>query len=62
VAAEFAIRPGTLNDAETIAAHRRAMFLEMGYPDDQSMSRMCEAFRPWLVRKMQANEIGRRTW
>lgn len=32
------------------------MFLDMGYPDDDAMRRMCEAFRPWLVRKMQAGE------
>ena len=32
------------------------MFLEMGYPDDAAMTRMCEDFRPWLQRKMQANE------
>ena len=53
---EFAIQTGTLDDAETIVAHRRAMFLDMGYPDDNSMSRMCEEFRPWLKRKMQAGE------
>jgi GNAT superfamily N-acetyltransferase len=56
VPAEFAIRPGTLHDIETVVAHRRAMFLEMGYADDAEMSRMCEEFRPWLTRKMQAGE------
>lgn len=50
------IRSGTLDDAETVVAHRRAMFLEMGYCDDDAMNRMCIEFRPWLVRKMQAGE------
>jgi GNAT superfamily N-acetyltransferase len=53
---QFAIRPGTLDDVETVVAHRRAMFLAMGYPDDATMERMCEKFRPWLKRKMQAGE------
>ena len=54
--ANFAIRPGTLDDAETVVAQRRAMFLEMGYRDEVAMDRMCTEFRPWLVRKMQAGE------
>jgi GNAT superfamily N-acetyltransferase len=32
------------------------MFLEMGYPDDETMKQMIELFRPWLSRKMQAEE------
>jgi GNAT superfamily N-acetyltransferase len=56
VAAEFAIRPGTLDDAETIVSHRRAMFLDMGYPDDDAMEHMLERFRPWLKQKIQAGE------
>jgi hypothetical protein len=31
VASTFTIRLATLDDTETIAAHRRAMFREMGY-------------------------------
>jgi len=53
---DFVIRPGTLDDVETVIAHRRAMFLEMGYRDEDAMNRMCGEFRPWLVRKMQAGE------
>ncbi len=53
---EFPIRLGTLDDVETVVEHRRAMFHEMGYRDDQALDTMCEAFRPWLVRKMQRNE------
>jgi GNAT superfamily N-acetyltransferase len=52
----FAIRLGTLDDAETVVAHRRAMFLEMGYPDDHAMKQMCAEFGPWLARRMRAGE------
>jgi GNAT superfamily N-acetyltransferase len=55
-AAMGVIRPGTVADADTVIAHRRAMFLEMGYPDDDAMNRMCEAFRPWLLRMMQNDQ------
>jgi len=50
------IRPATLADAETIVAHRRAMFLEMGYSDDDAMHQMLRAFLPWLLNKMEAGE------
>lgn len=50
------IRPGTLADVETIVAQRRAMFHEMGYRDRQALDAMCEAFRPWLERKMRDNQ------
>ena len=32
------------------------MFLEMGYRDADALNRMCDQFRPWLGRKMQAGE------
>ena len=54
--ADFTIRPATLDDAETITAHRRAMFLEMGYRDEQALDLMCAAYRPWLRRKMAKQE------
>ena len=56
MAEQFLIRAGTLADAETVVAHRRAMFLDMGYPDDDAMRGMIERFRPWLVARMQAGE------
>jgi GNAT superfamily N-acetyltransferase len=45
-----------LDDAATVVEHRRAMFREMGYRDEQAMDKMCEAFRPWLELRMQRNE------
>jgi GNAT superfamily N-acetyltransferase len=53
---EFTIRQGTLDDVETVVAHRRCMFVDMGHRDDDAMQRMGEEFRPWLVRKMQRGE------
>src|ERR1700733_2871051 len=50
------VRRGTLADAETIVAQRRAMFHEMGYRDEQALDSMCEAFRPWLEGKMRDNQ------
>jgi ribosomal protein S18 acetylase RimI-like enzyme len=53
---EFTIRVGTLDDVEIVVAQRRGMFLDMGHADDDAMRRMCEAFHPWLERKMRAGE------
>jgi GNAT superfamily N-acetyltransferase len=52
----FLIRPGTLDDIETIVGHRRAMFHEMGNRDEAALDRVCTGFRPWLARKMQVGE------
>jgi len=56
VPSAYTIRRATVEDAETIVAHRRAMFSEMGYRDDQVLDAMCESFRPWVIRMLQANE------
>ncbi len=32
------------------------MFREMGYRDEAALDKMCEAFRPWLGRRMRQNE------
>jgi GNAT superfamily N-acetyltransferase len=52
----FEIRPATVDDCETIIAHRRAMFFEMGYRDEVVLDAMIVAFRAWLLRKMQESE------
>ncbi|MBV9771973.1 MAG: GNAT family N-acetyltransferase [Bryobacterales bacterium] len=56
MAGDFFIRAGGWDDVETIVAHRRAMFYEMGYRDEAALDRMCDAFRPWLLRKVQNGE------
>ena len=53
---EFTIRPGTAADAEIITAHRRAMFSDMGYGDEQWLSQMTEVFLPWVRHKMESGD------
>lgn len=45
-----------MDDVETVVAHRREMFLAMGYRDDDAMKQMLDRFRPWLKQKMKAGE------
>jgi GNAT superfamily N-acetyltransferase len=52
----FSIRRATLDDVETIAAHRRSMFFEMGHRDAAALDAMVEAFLPWVRRKMAEEE------
>jgi ribosomal protein S18 acetylase RimI-like enzyme len=51
-----AIRPASVEDAEIITAHRRAMFSGMGYRDSQVLDAMAAAFLPWVRQKMTAGE------
>jgi len=51
-----AIRAATLDDAESLIEHRRAMFFEMGYRDAAALDGMVAEFRPWLRRKMESGE------
>ena len=53
---QYAIRPAAVADAQTIVAHRRVMFFEMGYRDARWLDEMAAAFLPWLRRKMEAGE------
>ena len=46
------IRLATPVETETIVAHRRAMFFEMGYRDKAALDAMAASFRPWLRQKM----------
>jgi GNAT superfamily N-acetyltransferase len=50
------VRPGTLADAEAIAAHRRAMFSDMGHQDAAALDAMAAAFLPWVRQKMTSGE------
>jgi len=54
---KMTIRPATLegSDLEAILYHRHAMFREMGYAEAQ-LNSMTALFRPWLRRKMEADE------
>jgi len=56
VTSDYTIRRATAEDADTIVAHRRAMFSEMGYRDESALNAMCESFRPWLLRMLNQDE------
>jgi GNAT superfamily N-acetyltransferase len=49
------IARATVDDIETITAHRRAIFFETGYHDEQLLDAMCDAFRAWVWSRI-ANE------
>jgi GNAT superfamily N-acetyltransferase len=44
----FSIRSATTADLDTLVAHRREMFLDMGYNDGDAMTSMSNRFRVWL--------------
>jgi GNAT superfamily N-acetyltransferase len=56
----FAISAATLDDADTIVRHRRAMFADMGYRDAGVLDAMSAAFGPWLSERMARGEY--RAW
>lgn len=43
-------------DLETLVAHRRAMFREMGYSDEAALNSMSARFAPWLLERMNSGE------
>src|ERR1700719_189998 len=51
-------RPATLDesDLDAIVHHRRAMFRDMGYREEDALDAMGVRFRPWLRQKMEAGE------
>jgi GNAT superfamily N-acetyltransferase len=53
---EVRIRAETVDDAEAVVEHRRAMFFDMGYRDEGALAAMSLAFRPWLVERMRSGE------
>ena len=52
----FTIRRASESEVDILVGHRRAMFLDMGYGNDATMTRMVEKCRPWLLAKMQSGE------
>jgi GNAT superfamily N-acetyltransferase len=53
---QIRIRRAVCADAETLVAHRRTMFHEMGYGDEAALDAMAAGFRPWLAEKMERGE------
>jgi GNAT superfamily N-acetyltransferase len=52
----FTIRRASTADLETLVAHRRAMFRDMGYNDDVALDSMSAKFRVWLLQHMNAGD------
>ena len=50
----FSIRKASTNDVETLAAHRRGMFYDMGYQDDAALEVMAARFRAWVMPRMDS--------
>jgi GNAT superfamily N-acetyltransferase len=52
----FAIRRASSDEIETLVAHRRAMFVDMGYRDEAALNAMAARCHPWLLAKMSRGE------
>lgn len=52
----FVLRRASTEDLDTLVAHRREMFREMGYKVDATMESMSERFRVWLVQRMNSGD------
>ncbi len=52
----FAVRLASTDDIDTLVAHRRAMFVDMGYRDEGALDSMATKCRPWLLTKMDSGE------
>jgi GNAT superfamily N-acetyltransferase len=50
------IRAATLADLDAVVRHRRAMFFDMGYRDEQALDAMSVRFGSWFQKKMEAGE------
>lgn len=50
----FTIRRAATADVETLVAHRRAMFHDMGHNDEVALDSMAAKFRVWLLEHMKA--------
>jgi ribosomal protein S18 acetylase RimI-like enzyme len=52
----FTIRRASEEEIDILVAHRRSMFLDMGYSDEAALESMAEKCKPWLLSKMKSNE------
>jgi ribosomal protein S18 acetylase RimI-like enzyme len=53
---EFTIRCASTTDLETLVAHRRTMFADIGHKDEAALDSMSEKFRVWLLDHMNAGD------
>lgn len=52
----YAVRRASVDDIDTLVAHRRAMFVDMGYRDEAALDAMAAKCRPWLLTRMGRGE------
>src|SRR5215469_4042567 len=52
----FVMRTASTDDVDTLAGHRRAMFVDMGYRDETALNNMAAKCRGWLLEKMERGE------
>ena len=52
----FTIRRAFEEEIDTLVAHRRSMFRDMGYSDDAALDNMAAKCKPWLLAKMKSGE------
>jgi GNAT superfamily N-acetyltransferase len=52
----FTIRRASTADLQTLVAHRRAMFEDMGYKDEAALNLMSARFQVWLLEHMNSGE------
>jgi ribosomal protein S18 acetylase RimI-like enzyme len=52
----FAIRRASADDIDSLVAHRRAMFVAMGYRDDAALDALAAKCHSWLLPRMNREE------
>ncbi len=52
----YTVRRATAGDMETLVAHRRAMFVDMGYRDETLLDAMAAKCHAWLRTRMNSGE------
>lgn len=52
----YALRRATSEDLDILVAHRRAMFVDMGYRDQTALDSMAAKCHSWLLTKMNRGE------
>jgi GNAT superfamily N-acetyltransferase len=52
----YALRCASTDDINTLVAHRRAMFVDMGYRDETALDAMAAKCHNWLLTRMNRGE------
>ena len=52
----YAVRRASTDDINTLVAHRRAMFVDMGYRDEKALDSMAGKCQAWLLTRMNRAE------